>query len=85
MRERTVFISINVLLLFRVYGYGLIQGQENHSNLLHAWEAEIMVVFYDCTRKSTEMQDREDRNGRLVVYLGFWFLFRLPFHSQDLL
>lgn len=44
-----------------------------------------MVLFYDCTRESTERQDREDGDSRLAIYFGFWFLFRLPFHSQDLL
>ena len=61
------------------------KGRKITAICLHTREAEIMVVFYDCTRESTEMQDREDGNGRLVVYFGFWFLFRLPFHSQDLL
>lgn len=51
---------------------------------LHIGEAEIMVVFYDRTRESAEMQDREDQNEGLISYFGFWFLFWLLFHSQDL-
>lgn len=43
-----------------------------------------MVVFYDRTRESAEMQDREDQNEGLISYFGFWFLFWLLFHSQDL-